>query len=151
MEVLDSGCLCLDAECVVADCGDGRIDPTIPPVFPPIDNVQELHFDYNVYRRTGTSSGVCRFRDQRRGSMGTGYSGNLKGWQKHIKGDRHSMELDSHSPLFEDGDGLAVLDRRSEAMKAAPALDFVTEDFHGNKIVYDDGGNVNIGALNYKK
>ena len=153
MEVLDPGCICLDAACVVADCGDGILDPTIPPVFPPIANSSALDLDYNIYHSLGGTG--RRFKDNRRGSMGEGYRGDLQGWTEHISGDRHSgfedplflfgSESDSESsPVFP---GAAAVQSSSPALDRAPPLDFVTTDFYGQPLAVSNNGRVTVGAL----
>lgn len=139
MEVLDPGCLCLDATCTVADCGDGILDPTVPPVFPPIENTSTLDWDYNLYHATGSG----RFTDRRRGSMGEGYRGSLEGWSDHIGGDGNSIFENPHfqaSPLSSVAGGSSAEDR-------APPLDFVDTDFHGAPIQLSTNGKVSLGAL----
>ena len=147
MEVLDPGCLCLDATCIVADCGDGLLDPNIPPVYPPIENVNELHFDYNAYSR---NDGFSWFKDQRRGSsMGPGYSGQLSGWQDHLNGERNSVLREKDGIMFSPGHSLgkALLDTNSVAYGSALPLDFVPNDFEGKPIVLNANKHVNMGAL----
>lgn len=142
MEVLDSGCLCLDAKCIVADCGDGLIDPTIPPVFPPIADEDELNFNYNVYYQ---AKGNGKFKDKRRGSMGTGYKGSLQGWVNHMGIDKKSAFVD---PLFATNpDKLGKLKKGSPAIGMGKPLDWVTEDFKGRPIAVDANGRVDVGVL----
>jgi hypothetical protein len=144
MEVLDSGCLCLDAKCVVADCGpDGIMDPTIPPVYPPIDDNAELHFDDNVYYQTDDRG---KFKDGRRGSTGPGYKGKLTGWQGHLGTDMSSVFA---NPRLDTSNGAALgaLQATSPAIGKALPLDFVKDDFNGNPISPNSNGHVNAGAL----
>jgi hypothetical protein len=145
MEVLDPGCLCLDAECVVADCGEGVLDPTVPPVFPPIEDVSTLDLDYNIYHAVADKS--KGFKDSRRGSMGEGYRGQLKGWAEHISGDQNSVFEDPQFRSESNSYPLGSVESSSPALDRAPPLDFVTMDFHGELIEVGSTGRVAVGAL----
>lgn len=127
MEVLDSGCLCLDASCTVAECAGGAIvDPNALPVYSAIASTADLKFASNIYSyKQGTSAG--RYVDRRVAAGGAvGYDGGLAGWQSYIGGDAGSKEAD---PAL---DAVSYRPKAgSPAKGSVPRLEAAAEDYYG--------------------
>ncbi|PNH08902.1 hypothetical protein TSOC_004508 [Tetrabaena socialis] len=124
MEVLDSGCLCLDSDCTVAECGGVQgVDPNALPVYPSIANVSSLKFANNIYYKAGATG---RYVDRRTPPLGAaGYDGVLAGW-KTWAGEAGSVEVNpalnrsSYKPL-----------QGSPALNSVPRLPGMKDDFYG--------------------
>ncbi|GIL52654.1 hypothetical protein Vafri_8455 [Volvox africanus] len=143
LEVLDTGCLCLDADCTVAECnGIPDVDANSLPVYPAISNVSGLSFANNIYFKAAASSPVSgRYVDRRVAPLGTGYDGGLAGWKSYIGGDVGSVEANPSldSITYMPGAG-------SPAARTVPRLEEASTDFNG---VYRGqvGGMTDAGAV----
>ncbi|GLI68052.1 hypothetical protein VaNZ11_012347 [Volvox africanus] len=143
LDVLDTGCLCLDADCTVAECnGIPDVDANSLPVYPAVSNVSSLSFANNIYFKAAASSPVSgRYVDRRVAPLGTGYDGALAGWKSYIGGDVGSVEANpSLDPVtYMPGGG-------SPATHSVPRLEEASTDFNG---VYRGqvGGMTDAGAV----
>jgi hypothetical protein len=141
IEVLDSGCLCLDASCSIFDCGNGATNPSSLPSYSAVTNHTELHFSHNIYWRLDNELG--RYTDRKVGYLGVGYDGTFGGWQSYSQTDDSSMEQNPlvHSQTYR-------LLPNSPAKSSAPLLNDIAPftDYFGRAVV-PANGKVDIGVI----
>ena len=154
IEVLDSGCICLDANCVLADC-NGQADPLALPVYSAVADLRQLDFDYNMYFKIAhvdvefptKDMARVRFVDRRAGDLGEGFDGTLddmevmmRAWKRHARADKNSHERNArvNELTYQTSPG-------SGARAAAPSVGLLT-DYFGKPVVAVDG-KVDIGVL----
>lgn len=140
IEVVDTGCICLDAECTVADCGNGVVNANALPVASSVVNASELHFHHNIYY---VPSAKGRYVDRKVGSLGKGFDGDLLGWKKFIKGDIGSIEQD---PRIDSTTFRPSLNNTAVLVPQLPN-GLSGTDFYGRPVVADINGLVTAGAL----
>ncbi|KAG2482352.1 hypothetical protein HYH03_018702 [Edaphochlamys debaryana] len=93
MEILDSGCVCTDIECRLAECGGvPNIDPSALSVYAAMANTSDMAFANNIYYKPPGLP--ARYVDRRAPPLGPGYDGDLGGWKNYTGGDRGSFEAD---------------------------------------------------------
>lgn len=146
MEVLDSGCYCINADCTLSECGGvPNADPSALAVYTPFTNTSTLSFANNYYYRPATSSygssnsssgggdgGTAaapagRYVDRRAPPLGPGYDGGLAGWQAYLSGDTGSVEGDAKVNIsrgYRPGSG-------SPAIRSVPRLAAAGDDYYG--------------------
>lgn len=142
IEILDSGCLCLDALCTLTECSsnyNGNAGPSLYPINGAVDASSDLQFSHNYY--FNANGGEGRFVDRRAGFLGKGFDGDLVGWQKYSLTDNFSVET---NPLVD-----AVTYRLSDNSPAhfkVPLLPVAAVDIFG-RAVPSRGGLVDAGVL----
>ncbi|KAG2445606.1 hypothetical protein HXX76_000217 [Chlamydomonas incerta] len=146
MEVLDTGCYCIDADCTLSECGGvPNADPSALAVYTPFANTSALSFANNFYYRPASSaygssagggggdgagpltSASGRFVDRRAPPLGLGYDGGLAGWQAYLSGDAGSVEGD---PKVNVSRGYRPASG-SPAIRSVPLLATAADDYHG--------------------
>ncbi|EFJ49544.1 hypothetical protein VOLCADRAFT_89861 [Volvox carteri f. nagariensis] len=134
LEVLDTGCLCLDAGCTIAECnGITDVDPNSLPIYTAISSPSDLSFANNIYFKaadgssssSSSSSGSPPGRYVDRRVPPAGYDGGLAGWKSYISGDAGSVESD---PLLDAATYTPL--PGSPAKAAVPRLAMVDVDFY---------------------
>ncbi|KAG2453896.1 hypothetical protein HYH02_002102 [Chlamydomonas schloesseri] len=129
MEVLDTGCLCLDADCTVSECGGvPGVDPAGLPVYPAVaaPASANMHFANNVYFKPG-SPAAARYIDRAVAPFGAGYSGGLAGWQA---AGYESGSTDAADPAIDPAKGYKPA-AGSPAVGSVPVLAEACEDYNG--------------------
>ena len=137
IEVLDSGCLCLSADCTLSDCGNGVHDGL--PVYPAIENYTTIHFSNNIYWNSHGAG--ARFTDRRAGYLGDGYDGDLNGWNLYTHSDATNLEMnpeiDQHTYRLQSTSPL-------KSFSEVP--DFPMTDFFGREIS-SSTGKIEVGVI----
>lgn len=139
IDILDTGCLCLDPSCTITECANGIYDPTALPTDAAVDSYSTINFNHNFYYRM--DGGTGRYVDRKTGYLGVGYDGPLSGWQAYTNGDTSSLEI---NPLVDYTSYHLLLD--SPAIRNVPLLPTASLDIYGGKVNVV-GGKVNAGVL----
>ena len=139
IDILDTGCICLDSGCSITECSNGVHDPNALPVWPAVDSNSNLKFSHNFYYNMNGRAG--RYVDRRTGYLGKGYDGPLAGWQKFSNGDNFSVEINPNV----DYSSYHLLPG-SPAILAVPLSPSAAVDIFGGKVP-SVGGKVNAGVL----
>jgi parallel beta-helix repeat protein len=140
IEVLDSGCLCLSADCSLSDCGNGVQGGL--PVHAAVKNYSTVHLSQNVYwNKHGHGA---RFTDRKAGYLGAGYDGDLSGWNSYTDSDGTSAEMDP-----EVDSNTFHLKSTSPALLFADAPDPNSRmtDFYGRPVLPSVDGKVEVGVI----
>ncbi|KAG2434080.1 hypothetical protein HXX76_007808 [Chlamydomonas incerta] len=130
MEVLDTGCLCLDAGCTISECGGvPGVDPAGLPVYPAVTAPASanMHFANNIYYKPG-SPAAARYVDRAVPPFDAGYDGGLAGWQ--AAGYEAASSKGGADPAIDPANGYKPA-AGSPAVGSVPVLVAATEDFNG--------------------